>query len=83
MHLSNLQHCHSLAGEGLHEHQCSFYQVFSGLFLLENGYETTDATIRFPLNEQLPLALIKKLVEARIRRNDEAEQQKITFQKPQ
>ena len=35
------------------------------------GYETTDATIRFPLNEKLPLDLIKKLVEARVRKNDE------------
>ena len=37
------------------------------------GYETTDATIRFPLNEKLPLDLIKKLVEARKKKNDEAE----------
>lgn len=36
------------------------------------GYETTDATIRFPLNEKLPLDLIKKLVEARVKKNDEA-----------
>jgi uncharacterized protein YdhG (YjbR/CyaY superfamily) len=38
------------------------------------GYETTDATIRFPLDEELPLALIKTLVEARVRKNDEAEE---------
>jgi len=37
------------------------------------GYVTTDATIRFPLNEKLPLDLIKKLVEARMKKNDEAE----------
>jgi uncharacterized protein YdhG (YjbR/CyaY superfamily) len=36
------------------------------------GYETTDATIRFPLDEKLPLDLIKKLVEARVKKNDEA-----------
>jgi uncharacterized protein YdhG (YjbR/CyaY superfamily) len=35
------------------------------------GYETTDATIRFPLNEKLPIDLIKKLVEARVKKNDE------------
>ena len=40
------------------------------------GYETTDATIRFPLNQKLPLDLIKKLVEARVRKNDEAEKKK-------
>ena len=36
------------------------------------GYETTNATIRIPLNEKLPLDLIKKLVEARKKKNDEA-----------
>src|SRR5579863_8786333 len=40
------------------------------------GYETTKATIRFPLDEQLPLALIEKLVQARVRKNDEAEKKK-------
>jgi uncharacterized protein YdhG (YjbR/CyaY superfamily) len=40
------------------------------------GYETTRATIRFPLDEELPLALIKKLVQARVRKNDEAEKKK-------
>src|SRR5256885_5903357 len=37
------------------------------------GYETTNATIRFPLNEKVPLALIQKLVEARLRKNNKAE----------
>jgi uncharacterized protein YdhG (YjbR/CyaY superfamily) len=40
------------------------------------GYETTKATVRFPLDENLPLDLIKKLVEARVRKNDEAEKKK-------
>ena len=40
------------------------------------GYETTEATIRFPLGEKLPLDLIKKLVQARVRKNDEAEKKK-------
>ena len=40
------------------------------------GYQTTKATIRFPLDEQLPVALIKKLVKARVRKNDEAEKKK-------
>jgi uncharacterized protein YdhG (YjbR/CyaY superfamily) len=39
------------------------------------GYETTKATVRFPLDEQLPLALIEKLVQARVRKNDEADMQ--------
>ena len=40
------------------------------------GYETTKARVRFPLDEQLPLALIEKLVQARVRKNDEAEKKK-------
>jgi len=40
------------------------------------GYETTNATVRFPLDEKLPLDLIKKLVEARVRKNDEADKKK-------
>lgn len=37
------------------------------------GYQTTNATIRFPLDQKLPIDLIKKLVEARMKKNDEAE----------
>jgi len=33
-------------------------------------------TARFPLDEKLPLALIEKLVQARVRKNDEAEKKK-------
>lgn len=35
-------------------------------------YQTAKATIRFPLNEELPIALIKKLIKAGVKRNDEA-----------
>ena len=38
-------------------------------------YQTAKATIRFPLNEDLPIALIKKLVKAGIK-NNEAEKKK-------
>lgn len=37
------------------------------------GYETTKATIRFPLDNKLPLMLIKKLIKARAKKNDETE----------
>ena len=33
-------------------------------------YETTRATVRFPLDKKLPAALIKKLVKARMKQND-------------
>lgn len=35
-------------------------------------YQTAKATIRFPLNEDLPISLIKRLVKAGVKRNDEA-----------
>jgi uncharacterized protein YdhG (YjbR/CyaY superfamily) len=34
------------------------------------AYETTEATIRLPLDKELPVALIKKLVKSRIERNE-------------
>src|SRR3989344_1782592 len=33
-------------------------------------YETAKATVRFPLNEKLPILLIKKLVKARMKKNE-------------
>jgi uncharacterized protein YdhG (YjbR/CyaY superfamily) len=36
------------------------------------AYGTSTATVRFPLHEKLPLMLIKKLVKARMKKNDEA-----------
>ena len=33
-------------------------------------YETTSATVRFPLNKKLPVALIRKLVKARMKKID-------------
>lgn len=35
------------------------------------GYETTKSTVRFPLDKKLPIALIKKLVKARMKKNEE------------
>ena len=34
------------------------------------NYETTKATVRFPLDNKLPVALIKKLVKARMKKNE-------------
>ena len=34
------------------------------------GYETATATVRFPLNQELPLTLIEKLVKARVVHNE-------------
>jgi uncharacterized protein YdhG (YjbR/CyaY superfamily) len=43
----------------IEEHQCEL-----------RDYETTLATVRFPLDKKLPVALIRKLVKARMRLND-------------
>ncbi|MBI5553836.1 MAG: DUF1801 domain-containing protein [Candidatus Diapherotrites archaeon] len=34
------------------------------------GYEAFNATIRFPLDKKLPMALIQKLVKARMKKNE-------------
>ncbi len=34
------------------------------------AYETTNATVRFPLDKKLPIALIKKLIKARMKKNE-------------
>ncbi|MEK7138319.1 MAG: DUF1801 domain-containing protein [Patescibacteria group bacterium] len=34
------------------------------------GYETAKATVRFPLNKSLPVALIRKLIKARVKINE-------------
>ena len=39
-------------------------------------YETAKATVRFPLDKKLPIALIRKLVKARIKKNKRAEKKK-------
>ncbi len=39
------------------------------------GYVTSIATIRFPLDEKLPAALIKKLIKARLKKNEEHDAQ--------
>ena len=34
-------------------------------------YETAKATVRFPLDQKLPILLIKKLIKARVKKNEE------------
>ncbi len=37
------------------------------------GYETTKSAIHFPLDEKVPVALIKRLVKARMKKNEAEE----------
>ena len=35
------------------------------------SYQTAKATVRFPLDKKLPIVLIKKLIKARMKRNEQ------------
>src|SRR5215471_2557214 len=57
-----------LVALGATANQCSFYpgstlQAFKGML---KGYDTSRGTIRFPASKQLPSALVRRLVRARI-----------------
>jgi len=39
------------------------------------GYETATATVRFPLDKKLPVALIRKLIKSRMKKNEEGKSQ--------
>jgi uncharacterized protein YdhG (YjbR/CyaY superfamily) len=38
-----------------------------------DSYETSDATVRFPLDNKLPVTLIRRLVRARMKKNEARE----------
>lgn len=40
------------------------------------GYETTKSAIHFPLDKKIPVSLIKKLIKARIKRNQTTDRAK-------
>ena len=58
----------------------SFWKAHIGLYIPTpvikeheselRAYETTKATVRFPLDKKLPVALIRKLIKARMKKND-------------
>ncbi len=64
-----------LVGFGAAARHCSFYPMSSTivpLFAQElTKYSTSKGTIRFTWDQPLPVALVKKLVVARIRENEE------------
>ena len=63
-----------LVGFGAAAKHCAFY-LMSGSTVANHqedlqGYDTSKGTLRFPASKPLPAALVRKLVEARMREND-------------
>ncbi len=62
-----------LVGFGAAAHHCSFYLLNASTvadFAEELvGYDTSKGTIRFPTDKPLPVALVRKLVKARLAEN--------------
>jgi uncharacterized protein YdhG (YjbR/CyaY superfamily) len=55
-----------------YEHHIGFYPGSSGVRRFEDeleGYETSKGTIRFPLDAEVPLDLVRRIVEFRVREN--------------
>lgn len=64
-----------LVGFGAFKNHCSLF-VLSGTFLGKHkdevkGYEQAKSAIHFPLGKPLPTALVKRLVKARMKENEE------------
>jgi uncharacterized protein YdhG (YjbR/CyaY superfamily) len=59
------------------ENHCALYGLSASLhasFKKElSAYDTSKGTIRFPANKPLPMALVKKLIKARMADNEEKE----------
>jgi len=61
----------ALAGFAAFKNHIGFFGALSKKDQREfKGYETAKGTVRFPLDKPLPVALIKKLVKARVIRNN-------------
>ena len=61
----------ALAGFAAFRNHIGFFGALSKKDQQEfTGYEIARGTVRFPLDKPLPVALIKKLVKARVRRNN-------------
>lgn len=57
-----------------YEHHIGFYPGAAGIAAFEkelSGYKTSKGTVQFPINEPMPLDLITKIVEFRVKQNTE------------
>ena len=55
-----------------HKHHIGFYPTSSGIEAFKDelsGYEITKGSIKFPLNQPLPMVLISKIVQFRVTEN--------------
>ena len=64
-----------IAGFGASASHCSYFPMSGSIVAAHKddlkGYDTSKGTIRFPANKPLPVALVRKLVKARIAENEE------------
>jgi uncharacterized protein YdhG (YjbR/CyaY superfamily) len=67
------------------KNHCSFFPAGnSAIEKFSNelkAYKTSKGTIQFPLNEPIPVSLIKKMVKERVRENEIKEKEKATKKK--
>ena len=65
----------ALVGFGAAANHCAFYPMSASSIAAHKDdlktYDTSKGTIRFQANKPLPVALIRKLVKARIKENEE------------
>ena len=69
-----------VVGFGAFKHHCSLF-VDSGMFLGRHrdevkGYEQAKSAVHFPIDKPLPTALVKRLVKARMRENEERDRER-------
>ena len=72
--IPTFKHHGSLVGFAAFKNHCGFYIMSTSLMnVLEeelSPYDTAKSTIRFPADNPLPAALVKKIVKARIKENE-------------
>jgi uncharacterized protein YdhG (YjbR/CyaY superfamily) len=74
-HVPCFKYLYYLIGIGVTKKYCSIYLMSYTLAtsLKEEGYEFlgTKTTVHFPVNEPLPVSIIKKIVKTRVKENEE------------